>query len=406
MRGRRGAPRRWPRRLGVAAAVVVAVGGLESIPGVPGHDQAALLSELAVSDAGAAQPFATRPPLQTCAGLESRFGVGNHLFKNTEFGMYASVWTTYQALTASYTASLARGSPTCSQDFAATVAAVDANDWGSPQAGFPPAFDQGPVAFHLASDVPRVDDSQWMGLANMLVWSTSRRPALLRRAEEVFTLAIRNWDPRGGGVYWEEHTPTARHQGRAVVSNGTAALLGAELYLATGRARYLGWSERITAWATRRLFDPAAGLYDDHVVGDRRGRTVDPVKLTYNQGIMIDALVALHLVAPAGHRLAAAVTLAERSMRYFALHKSYGEPAFDAVWAQSVLWLAGLDHDPAFTAAARRSVELALAAAPRRQPGNEKPLLVVSSEMTLRALTRLPVQDYGALVYPPLSRRA
>lgn len=378
-----------PRLAAAVLAVVVISGGVESVPGFPGHAQAALAAQLAVSDAGAAAgkviPFLAAHPAGACARLESRFGAGNHVFKGGELGLYASVWPSFHALDALYVASLLPGSGECYRDFRQNLKAIDATYWDEYLSGFPPGYDQGPRALHLNSDLPRVDDSLWMGLTLMRAYARDSNPALLKRAEDIFALARSNWDSRAGGVYWEEHAPGASDKGRAVVSNAPAVTLGVQLYLRTRNPMYLRWSERIFGWLHAQLFDPATGLYNDHVTGSTHTVTVDTAKYTYNQGVMVGAMVALSEVDPAGYPLGNAVRLADKAIAYFGVHHSYGQPGFDVIWAENVLALAGRYGNAAFTSQARQSVGLAIRAAPANPGG----LMNMSSELALGELTRL-----------------
>lgn len=399
---RRARPRRaWPRRVAVVVLAALVVCGVASVPGVPGHAQASLVAQLAVSDAGAAvakvSPVLGSRQASACARLESDFEVGNGVFKSDEVGLYASVWPSFQTLDALYVSSLLPSGAPCARDFQENLAAIDDVYWDRYLSGFPPGYDQGPRALHLDSDLPRVDDSLWMGLTLMRAYARSGSPTLLRRAEDVFALARRNWDPGSGGVYWEEHAPGATDDAKAVVSNAPAVILGVQLYLRTHDPEYLTWSERIFAWLRDTLLDPRTGLYDDHVDDSTRPATVDTTTYTYNQGVVIGAMVALSRVDPARYPLADAVGLAERAMTYFARHGTYGQPQFDVVWAENVLGLASRYGDPAFTARARRSVRLAS----RVGPPHAGDLLTMSSELALDALTRLSPRAYGELVFAP-----
>ncbi len=389
------ARRRWVTALLVLVVVVLVVAVL-AVPGVPGHAQAALSTELLASDASVVatrvDPFTADPDRDTCAGLEATFGVGNHLFKNSGFGLYASIWPTYAAIGQLYVESLRPSRSGCAVAFSSTVAAVDANYWDHPRADLAAAFDQGPRPFHIDGDLPRVDDSLWMGLAIMAADSRRPTPVLLERAEAVFDLAVADWDQADGGVYWEESGAGGKE--RAVVSNAPAVLLGVELYRRTGQRRYLRWSEQDMAWLEQHLADPTDGLYDDHVDGAGSQQTVDRTTYTYTQGIVVGALAALSAVDPSKYPLRSAVTLADRSMAYFSAHHTYGNPGFDAVWAENVLGVAALYRQPAFTTRAERSVRSAAAAEPR--PGD---LLDTASEATLTDLLRLPPADGADLWY-------
>jgi Glycosyl hydrolase family 76 len=383
------------------AVAAVALAGLEAIPGMFGHDQAALSVELLASNAAPAiskvDPLGRGDSTQPCADLVTTFGVGNHLFKNRRFGFYASIWPSYQALNALYVTALLPSRSACRRDFEQALSAIDTNYWddaGPPVGG---AFDQGPSAFHFTSDLPRVDDSLWMGLAIMQQYSMTRDPALLVRAEAVFTLAVRNWAKDGGGVYWE--ATGADDHARTVVSNAPAAILGVELFRQTSDARYLDWSEKIVAWLRENLKDPATGLYNDSI--DNRGgqNRVGTAKYTYAEGMMVDAVTALSAVDPTKFPLGDAVSLSESSMAYFDAHHSYGQPGFDVIWAESVMRLAGLYGHATFTAEARDAVERAAAAG----PGSRGDLLTSASEMALRELAELDPSKLAELLYvlPP-----
>lgn len=378
------------RRLRIVAVAIVILAALESIPGVPGHDQAALSVELLTSDAGSAlsevNPF-EHNPRQTCATLTSRFGVGNHLLKDKPLGFYASVWPSYQALTAMYVGSLSPQPETCKLAFEQTLTAIDDNYWDDSVAHMAAAYDQGPRAFHISSDLPRVDDSLWMGLALMQQYARARDRTLLVRAEAVFQLAVRSWDQHDGGIYWQE--TGAGNSTRAVVSNAPAAILGIEIFQQVHDPWYLHWSENIVGWLTRTLRDPATGLYNDHIGGDNSPMAIGTTKYTYTQGVMVCALAMLSEFEPTKYPLSDAVELAQKAMAYFSSHHSYGQPGFDVIWAESVLWLSSFYNNAAFTAKAQTTLALVRSA----EPKNDSELLTASSEMALRELMDLPQKE-------------
>lgn len=384
------------RRLAVVLVLVALGGVFESVPGAPGHDAAALAARLVASDAGVAaskaDPFASTPR-DPCAALESSFGVGNGLLRDDWFGFYASIWPSYQALNAFFVTSLLPHNGQCARDYAETLSAIDSSYWSHSVPGMPPAYDQGPAAMHFPSDLPRVDDSLWMGITLMQSYRRTRHEAYLMRAEAVFDLARANWDPRHGGIYWEDHGPGATDFAKSVVSNAPAAVIALDAYQATGRRSYLAWAERIVAWLHSHLLDPADGLYYDHVDNHHRPPVLDRATYTYNQGIMVGCLGLLSEVSPHRYPLSEAISLAQRAMRYFATHHSYKNPAFSVVWGMNLLWVAGLYHHAGFTAEARASVAAAIRAEPN-QPGS---LLDSASATALRSLSKLPPRDYGEL---------
>ena len=82
-------------------------------------------------------------------------------------------------------------------------------------------------------------------------------------------------------------------------------------------------------------------------------------------------------------------------MAYFDAHHSYGQPGFDLIWAENILWTAGLYKNTAFTTEARNAVVRALAA----EPMSRGDLLTASSEAALRELVTLPPDQYDKLLY-------
>lgn len=369
---------------------------VESVPAAPGHDVAALSAQLVASDAGALaakiNPFGSTPG-NPCAAIESLYGAGNNMLKDTRIGFYASIWPSYQALDAFFLTSLRPGNAQCTGDFNKTLTVIDRRYWSHALRGLPAAYDQGPAAMHLSGDLPRLDDSFWMGVTLMGAYRRTRDRRLLRRAEAVVGLARANWDPRRGGVYWEDQGHGATIARKAVVSNAPAAVTAIAIYRATGRRTYLRWGEKDVAWLRAHLLDRADGLYNDHINDRRSPPVISRVKFTYNQGIMVAALALLATVSPRNHPLSDAVSLARRAMRYFSRHHSYGQPAFDAVWERNLLWLASLEHKASFTARARASLRAAIRAEPKKPTG----LLDFASETALHALAKLSPRDYGRL---------
>lgn len=387
--------------MGTVVLVVAALCGLASVPGIPGHPQAALAAQLAVADGKTAvtdvAPFLGTGRAGTCANLESSFEMATGTFKSDRIGWFASVWPSFQALDALYLGSLLPGGENCNRDFQQNLAAIDRTYWDHSVPGFPPDYDQGPSVIHSSSDFPRVDDNLWMGLTLTRAYERSHTAMLLQRAKDVFALAQHDWNSQSGGVYWEVHARGASDEERAVVSNAPAVILGVQLFRLTHDTTYLRWSERIFSWLQRTLFDRSTGLYDDHIQAVAGRVTLDTSKFTYNQGVMIGAMVALASVDPARYTLAPAVTLAKRSMAYFGAHRDYGQPSLDVVWAENVLILAERYGHRSFATNARNSVELAIRAA----PSGAGDLTDATSELALRELLRVPTRTYGRFFFAP-----
>ena len=82
-------------------------------------------------------------------------------------------------------------------------------------------------------------------------------------------------------------------------------------------------------------------------------------------------------------------------MAYFDAHQTYGQPGFDMIWAENILWTAGLSKHAAFTAETRSTLASVLAA----EPKSRGDLLTASSETALRELAKLPPGQYDKVLY-------
>ena len=108
---------------------------------------------------------------------------------------------------------------------------------------------------------------------------------------------------------------------------------------------------------------------------------------------MIGAMLSLNKVNPTQYPLNKPIELAEKAMKYFAWHKSYGDPAFDAIWSQNLLRLASQYNDPSFTKKAKQSVAMAIQASPKSPRG----LLYAAGDLELQDLSHLPFAKYSRL---------
>jgi len=319
----------------------------------------------------------------------SRFRLANGLMKNSDLGWYASVWPSSIGLEAMYDTALLENKKNYYLDFSGSLKSINENYWSNSIFG-QSGYDQGIAAFHSKSNPPLVDDNLWMGLIDMGAFSKTHNVNDLNRAKSIFKLAISQWDQKRGGVYWMVQLESANNHIRAAVSNASVVSLGVELYLESHNPYYLRESVRIFNWINKVLLDPSDGLYNDHVTSFGY---VDPIKYTYVQGIMIGAMVSLNQVKPLEYPLSEAISLAQRSMIYFKNNRSYGDPAFDAIWAQNLLRLAYAYNEPNFTKSAKSSIDLALQASPK----NPRSLLYAAGDVELQDLSQLPFNKYKSL---------
>lgn len=187
-----------------------------------------------------------------------------------------------------------------------------------------------------------LDDNEWIAGA-MLDWSelAGSKPARTRAAE-IFALVARAWDgsaqhPCAGGIFW---TQAAGNRDRNTVTTANAALLALRLYGMTRDGRYLAWSQRLLAWTDRCMLGDD-GLYWDHI---ELGGAVDRTHWSYNQGLLIGALVKRYAVTGDRRALVRAETIADLALRYFGTRWGAGEPPeFAVVFFRQLLSLAAAD---------------------------------------------------------------
>ena len=189
------------------------------------------------------------------------------------------------------------------------------------------------------------DDNEWIGLALLRRWRETRSRPLLTRAQTAFNLAASGWDPNEahpcpGGVFFNN---SPKNTDRNTVTNAPGALLGAELYAATGNLDDLLWSIQMYGWVRRCLGGPD-GLYLDHIRFDGR---IDETTWSYNQGTMIGAGVVLYRVTGDRSYLTQARQLADAALRRFRGGRllSADRAFFLAIYFENLLALDATRHD-------------------------------------------------------------
>lgn len=377
------------RRLRSAAAALAILTSVGSIL----HEQIILGGELAASDieqqfTGPPDPQLVSAPqdeaLVETYNIVQEHAVGNGLYKNGF--VYAKFWPTTRIIDALYIMSLLPSNQSAgysSEYLLSFDASQDYWQTGSPKEdGYDPAVS----AFNFGG-TRQIDDSLWMGLIAMRQYNTSSDLEQLKRSRQIFALSTANWDQNGGGID-EKEKSSGKDATRCVVSNAPAIELGVELYQATGNKHYLDWSIKIYNWLHHTLLDKDTGLYDDHVNGSH----VYTPKRTYVQGVMIGALDALNEVEPDRFPLSRAVDLTTRSIKYFMDHHTYGDPAFDQIYFENVLYLSARYNNPQFTNEVRLALSQAIDAIPKNLAYSS--LTIEAGALGLRALGELPPNEY------------
>jgi predicted alpha-1,6-mannanase (GH76 family) len=137
-----------------------------------------------------------------------------------------------------------------------------------------------------------LDDDGWYLNAWLRAYDSTGEPKYLAEAEELFAVMAGAWDARcGGGLWW--HAPRTY---KNAITNELFLLAASGLHRRTGEpagtGEYLDWARRIWAW-----FDASGLINPDGLVNDG----LDPATCanngqttwTYNQGVLLSALVEL-----------------------------------------------------------------------------------------------------------------
>ena len=145
------------------------------------------------------------------------------------------------------------------------------------------------------------DDEGWWALAWIDVYDLTHEPRYLRTAASIFDDMQLGWDTAtcGGGVWWNKKT-----HGKNAVENelflDVAASLANRAKTPEERRKYLAWAQKEWQW-----FRDSGMINSEHLINDGL-RASDPGHCTnnggntwtYNQGVILGALVELNKAAP------------------------------------------------------------------------------------------------------------
>ena len=205
------------------------------------------------------------------------------------------------------------------------------------------------------------DDDNWIALDLLDAYALLHDSAYLNSAERVFAFLITGWDAqRGGGIVWADG-----HSERPTVSTAPASTVAVRLFAISHQMWYLAWAQRLYMWENANLRAPN-GLYYDDITADGR---VNHDIVSYNQGVMIDANLALaqatHDIAylNEARHIAAVAAIALPAPR----HNRGTYAAFDAMYFQALAHLDAVSPGAASLGAAEDYVRWAwpIARAPR-----------------------------------------
>lgn len=151
------------------------------------------------------------------------------------------------------------------------------------------------------------DDMEWMALALLRFFDVTGeenyKEQVLLLWEDIKTA----WNTELGGMSWKKDQRDYRN----TPANAPAAILAYRLYRRFSRKEDLEWGDKILAWNRKYLTDPITGFVWDGLnrLGD--GEIDYDWRYTYNQGVMIGALLERYEIHREKADLELAVKIAE-----------------------------------------------------------------------------------------------
>jgi predicted alpha-1,6-mannanase (GH76 family) len=168
------------------------------------------------------------------------------------------------------------------------------------------------------------DDDGWWAIVWIKAYDLSKQQAYLDMAKTIFERMAASWDSKcNGGIYWRNNPKDKKN----AISNSLFMKVAASLHLRTpgdmGAGSYLDWAERTWTW-----FKGTGMLRSDKLVID----TLDDLTtckaeggtFSYNQGVLVGALVDLAASTGDAALLDEASAIARATMTSTALTNSDG----------------------------------------------------------------------------------
>jgi predicted alpha-1,6-mannanase (GH76 family) len=154
------------------------------------------------------------------------------------------------------------------------------------------------------------DDDGWWALAWIAAFDLTGDARYLEMARRLFEGLAAGWDDKcGGGIWW-----TRGKTYKNAIPNELFLLVAARLHQRTaGGGGYLDWALREWEWFSASGLIGPAGLINDGLTADcaNNGGTT----WTYNQGVIIGGLAALHEITGDGAYLGRAESIAAAVLR-------------------------------------------------------------------------------------------
>lgn len=155
------------------------------------------------------------------------------------------------------------------------------------------------------------DDNIWLGIDFTQLYLATGKAKYLKRAEEIWRFIESGMDDKlGGGIYWCEQKKTSKN----TCSNAPGTVLALKLYQATHKDTYLAKAKALYQWTRTHLEDSADYLYFDNIsLNGHIGRA----KYAYNTGQMLQAATLLYRITKDESYLRQARLTARAAYMYF-----------------------------------------------------------------------------------------
>jgi predicted alpha-1,6-mannanase (GH76 family) len=158
------------------------------------------------------------------------------------------------------------------------------------------------------------DDEGWWALAWIDVYGITHDRRYLEAAQFIFADMTYGWDSTcSGGIWWSKD-----RKYKNAIANELFLSVAAQLANATSepleRTTYLAWATREWSW-----FSHSGMINKDHLVNDgltSECKNNQKTTWTYNQGVILGGLTALHLADHHPATLAAAKSIAEAALSH------------------------------------------------------------------------------------------
>jgi predicted alpha-1,6-mannanase (GH76 family) len=215
------------------------------------------------------------------------------------------------------------------------------------------------------------DDEGWWALAWIDVYDLTGKAEYLQAASSIFDNMQKGWETEtcGGGVWWSK-----KSKDKNAIENelflGVAASLANRAKAPEERQRYLSWAQKEWVW-----FHDSGMINGEHLINDGLDLS-NPTHCTnngkatwsYNQGVILGALVELNKAAPDPALTETAAAIAHAAIEHLVdgqgvLHEPNGAhtggdvPQFKGIFSRNLMLLNRAFPDSSYQAFARTNAE-------------------------------------------------